>query len=175
MDDGRQNIQEEQSVRLIEGKSTSNREKVGSSAIPCYAIDRIHEYIMCIDCPKSRADRAISARPADQEFVLYSFRMRPVRSPHRLSLQGTEPAIGRVSPIDSGYWSEKNLGVAAKALRSVYLTRAVGRTFRTISNFRRIHLKALSGLFAQVLRLALKLGALAIDGSKIKSKESSRR
>jgi hypothetical protein len=50
MNDGRQNIQEEQSVRLIEGESTSNSKKVGSSAILCYTIDRIHEYIMCIDC-----------------------------------------------------------------------------------------------------------------------------
>src|ERR1035438_3406707 len=30
--------------------------------------------------------------------------------------------------------------------------------FRTISEFRRIHLKALEGLFVQVLQLALKLG-----------------
>ena len=49
--------------------------------------------------------------------------------------------------------------------------------FRTISDFRRIHLKALEGLFAQVLRLALKLGAMklgrvAIDGSKVKANAS---
>jgi transposase len=46
--------------------------------------------------------------------------------------------------------------------------------FRTISDFRRIHLKSLEGLFTQVLQLALKLGAMklgrvAIDGSKIKA------
>jgi len=49
--------------------------------------------------------------------------------------------------------------------------------FRTLSDFRRIHLKALEGLFAQVLRLALKLGAMklgrvAIDGSKVKANAS---
>jgi hypothetical protein len=49
--------------------------------------------------------------------------------------------------------------------------------FRTISDFRRIHLKALEGLFAQVLQLSLKLGAMklgrvAIDGSKIKANAS---
>src|SRR3954467_15864217 len=49
--------------------------------------------------------------------------------------------------------------------------------FRTISEFRRIHLKALEGLFVQVLRLALKLGAMklgrvAIDGTKIKANAS---
>jgi len=49
--------------------------------------------------------------------------------------------------------------------------------FRTISDFRRIHLKALEGLFEQVLRLALKLGAMklgrvAVDGSKVKANAS---
>src|SRR5580704_14827243 len=43
--------------------------------------------------------------------------------------------------------------------------------FRTISDFRKVHLKALEGLFQQVLRLvlemgALKLGRVALDGSK---------
>jgi transposase len=49
--------------------------------------------------------------------------------------------------------------------------------FRTISEFRRIHLKALEGLFVQVLEVARKLGAMklgrvAIDGSKIKANAS---
>ncbi len=49
--------------------------------------------------------------------------------------------------------------------------------FRTISEFRRIHLKALEGLFTQVLQLALKLGTMklgrvAIDGTKIKANAS---
>lgn len=49
--------------------------------------------------------------------------------------------------------------------------------FRTISEFRRIHLRALEGLFVQVLRLAMKLGAMklgrvAIDGSKVKANAS---
>lgn len=49
--------------------------------------------------------------------------------------------------------------------------------FRTISEFRRIHLKALEGLFVQVLELALQLGAMklgrvAIDGSKIRANAS---
>jgi transposase len=49
--------------------------------------------------------------------------------------------------------------------------------FRTISEFRRIHLKALEGLFVQVLQLAFKLGAMklgrvAIDGTKIKANAS---
>ena len=43
--------------------------------------------------------------------------------------------------------------------------------FRTISDFRKLHLKALEELFEQLLRLALevgtlKLGRVALDGSK---------
>src|SRR5204863_3349243 len=46
-----------------------------------------------------------------------------------------------------------------------------------ISEFRRRHLKALSGLFVQVLRLAeraglVKLGHVALDGTKVKANAS---
>jgi len=49
--------------------------------------------------------------------------------------------------------------------------------FRTLSDFRRIHLKALSGLFVQVLLLAreaglVKLGHVALDGTKVKANAS---
>lgn len=49
--------------------------------------------------------------------------------------------------------------------------------FRTISEFRRIHLKALKELFVQVLRLAreaglVKLGHVALDGTKVKANAS---
>jgi len=49
--------------------------------------------------------------------------------------------------------------------------------FRTISDFRKIHLKALEALFEQVLRLALEAGALrigrvALDGTKMKANAS---
>jgi transposase len=49
--------------------------------------------------------------------------------------------------------------------------------FRTISDFRKIHHKALEGFFQQVLRLAMKAGAIklgrvAIDGSKVKANAS---
>jgi transposase len=56
---------------------------------------------------------------------------------------------------------------------------AAGNTpdFRTLSEFRRIHLPVLQGLFEQVLRMALemgaiKLGRIAIDGSKVKANAS---
>jgi len=49
--------------------------------------------------------------------------------------------------------------------------------FRTISDFRKRHLKALSGLFTQVLKLCeqaglVKLGHVALDGTKIKANAS---
>jgi transposase len=49
--------------------------------------------------------------------------------------------------------------------------------FRTISDFRKIHLKALSGLFVQVLGLCreaglVKLGHVSLDGTKIKANAS---
>jgi transposase len=50
-------------------------------------------------------------------------------------------------------------------------------SFRTISDFRKIHLKTLSGLFEQVLKIALeagamKLGRVALDGTKMKANAS---
>ena len=49
--------------------------------------------------------------------------------------------------------------------------------FRTVSDFRKTHLAALSGLFVQVLRLCrraglVKLGHVALDGTKIKANAS---
>src|SRR5215210_400089 len=49
--------------------------------------------------------------------------------------------------------------------------------FRTISDFRKIHLETLAGLFEQVLRIALEAGAMkvgrvALDGTKIKANAS---
>jgi transposase len=49
--------------------------------------------------------------------------------------------------------------------------------FRTISDFRKIHLKTLEGLFEQVLHIALEAGAMkvgrvALDGTKVKANAS---
>src|SRR6056297_3464014 len=49
--------------------------------------------------------------------------------------------------------------------------------FRTVSDFRKIHLQTLEGLFEQVLRLALesgalKLGRVALDGTKMQANAS---
>ena len=52
--------------------------------------------------------------------------------------------------------------------------------FRTIADFRKIHLKALEGLFEQVLKIVLetgtmKLGRVALDGTKVKAMPASTR
>jgi transposase len=52
--------------------------------------------------------------------------------------------------------------------------------FRTISDFRKIHLKTLAGLFEQVLQIALEAGAMkvgrvALDGTKVKANASKHR
>ena len=49
--------------------------------------------------------------------------------------------------------------------------------FRTISDFRKIHLQTLAGLFEQVLKIALEAGAMkvgrvALDGTKVKANAS---
>lgn len=49
--------------------------------------------------------------------------------------------------------------------------------FRTISDFRKIHLKTLEGLFEQVLKIsleagAMKIGRVALDGTKVKANAS---
>jgi len=49
--------------------------------------------------------------------------------------------------------------------------------FRTIADFRKIHRETLKGLFEQVLKMALELGAMklgrvALDGSKVKANAS---
>jgi transposase len=49
--------------------------------------------------------------------------------------------------------------------------------FRTISDFRKIHLKTQSGFFEEVLKIvlgagAMKLGRVALDGTKIKANAS---
>src|SRR4030042_3631849 len=56
---------------------------------------------------------------------------------------------------------------------------AAGNTpdFRPLSDFRKMHLSALEGLFIQVLQLAREAGALqvgrvAVDGSKVKANAS---
>ena len=78
----------------------------------------------------------------------------------------------------SGIYSSRRIAKAAVE-RADFMMIAAGDPpdFRTVSEFRRRHLQALSDLFVQVLRLAetaglVKLGHVALDGSKIKANAS---
>jgi transposase len=78
----------------------------------------------------------------------------------------------------SGIYSSRRIAKAAEE-RTDFMMIVAGDApdFRTISEFRRRHLKALAGLFGQVLKLAekaglVKLGHVALDGTKIKANAS---
>src|SRR5215207_3604997 len=78
----------------------------------------------------------------------------------------------------SGIYSSRRIAKAC-AERAGFMMIVAGDPpdFRTISEFRRRHLKALAGLFVQVLKLAeraglVKLGHVALDGTKIKANAS---
>ncbi len=78
----------------------------------------------------------------------------------------------------SGLYSSRRIG-RATVERADFMMIVAGDPpdFRTISDFRKRHLKALAGLFVQVLKLAekaglVKLGHVALDGTKIKANAS---
>ena len=78
----------------------------------------------------------------------------------------------------SGIYSSRRIAKAAVE-RADFMMIVAGDPpdFRTLSEFRRRHLEALGGLFVQVLQLAekaglVKLGHVALDGTKIKANAS---
>ena len=78
----------------------------------------------------------------------------------------------------SGLYSSRRIARAAVE-RADFMMIVAGDPpdFRTVSEFRRRHLKALAALFVQVLKLAekaglVKLGHVALDGTKIKANAS---
>jgi transposase len=78
----------------------------------------------------------------------------------------------------SGIYSSRRIARAAvERADFMMIVAGDGPDFRTISDFRRRHLEALAGLFVQVLQLAekaglVKLGQVALDGTKIKANAS---
>ena len=78
----------------------------------------------------------------------------------------------------SGLYSSRRIAKAAVERADFMMIVALDPPdFRTISDFRKRHLKALSGLFVQVLKLAekaglVRLGHVALDGTKIKANAS---
>jgi hypothetical protein len=64
--------------------------------------------------------------------------------------------------------------VGVYSSRKIQLAAGNDPDFRTISDFRKTHLKTLSGFFEKVLKIlleagAMKLGRVALDGTKIKA------
>jgi transposase len=78
----------------------------------------------------------------------------------------------------SGIYSSRRIARAAEERADFMMIVALDPPdFRTISEYRKRHLKALAGLFVQVLKLAekaglVKLGHVALDGTKIKANAS---
>jgi transposase len=78
----------------------------------------------------------------------------------------------------SGIYSSRRIAKACRERADFMMIVALDAPdFRTISDFRKRHLQALGGLFVQVLRLAetaglVKLGHVALDGTKIKANAS---
>src|SRR2546425_6531320 len=78
----------------------------------------------------------------------------------------------------SGLYSSRRIAKACRERNDFVMIVALDPPdFRTISDFRKRHLAALSGLFTQVLRLCeraglVKLGHVALDGTKIKANAS---
>jgi transposase len=77
-----------------------------------------------------------------------------------------------------GIYSSRRLAQACEERVDVMAVTGLNRPdFRTIAEFRRRHLAALSGLFVQVLKLCqaaglVKLGHIAVDGTKLKANAS---
>jgi transposase/predicted nucleic acid-binding Zn-ribbon protein len=78
----------------------------------------------------------------------------------------------------NGVYSSRRIAKAARErVDFISIVGLDAPDFRTISDFRKRHLKALAGLFAQVLKLCeqvglVKLGHVAFDGTKIKANAS---
>src|SRR5665213_1708128 len=78
----------------------------------------------------------------------------------------------------SGLYSSRRIAKACRERNDFVMIVALDPPdFRTISDFRKRHLKALGGLFLQVLKLCetaglVKLGHVALDGTKIKANAS---
>jgi transposase len=78
----------------------------------------------------------------------------------------------------SGLYSSRRIAQACRERNDFVMIVALDPPdFRTISDFRKRHLKALGGLFLQVLKLCeaaglVKLGHVALDGTKIKANAS---
>lgn len=143
-----------------------------------------------------KIDEAQLLPPSVQDYVAKDHLSRMVVSLVRESLDlseitGSYPSGLGQPPFDprmmtalllhgyaSGVYSSRRIAKAAVE-RADFMMIVAGDPpdFRTISEFRRRHLKAVAALFVQVLKLAekaglVKLGHVALDGTKIKANAS---
>src|SRR5258706_2373216 len=91
---------------------------------------------------------------------------------------GQPPFDPRMIGYASGLYSSRRIAKACRERNEFVMIVALEPPdFRTISDFRKRHLKALGALFLQVLKLCeaaglVKLGHVALDGTKIKANAS---
>jgi transposase len=162
--------------------------QVGASLIPCV--------VMSKDFRPWKIDEAQLLPPSVQDYVpkghLSRLIVALVREELDLSaISGSYTSVLGQPPFDprmmtalllhgyaSGIYSSRRIGRAAVE-RADFMMIVAGDPpdFRTISEFRRRHLPALAALFVQVLKLAeraglVKLGHVALDGTKIKANAS---
>ncbi len=162
--------------------------QVGASSIPCWAMSK--------EFRPWKIDEAQLLPPSVQDYVprdhLSRLIVALVREELDLSaIAGSYRSGLGQPPFDprlmtglllhgyaSGVYSSRRLAKAAVE-RADFMMIVAGDPpdFRTISEFRRRHLEALAALFVQVLKLAekaglVKLGHVALDGTKIKANAS---
>ena len=147
----------------------------------------------------AKINQTLLMPPNVQDFVPKGHVSRFIVEPVRESLDLKEIAGSYVSglgqpPFDprmmvalllhgyaSGLYSSRRIAKACGERNDFVMIVALDPPdFRTISDFRKRHLTALGGLFVQVLKLCataglVKLGHVALDGTKIKANASRHR
>src|SRR5712671_2675323 len=119
-------------------------------------------------------DQTLLLPPNVQDFVPKGHVSRFIVELVRESLDLQEITGGYAS----GLYSSRRIAKARRERNDFVMIVALDPPdFRTISDFRKRHLKALGALFLQVLKLCetaglVKLGHVALDGTKIKANAS---
>jgi transposase len=112
------------------------------------------------------------------------FDLSPIYAPYERETRGAPPydptmmIILLMYSYSVGVFSSRKIAAACE--RNIAFITLVGQQrpdFHTISDFRKTHLEAFTALFVEVLRLAgelnmVKLGNIAIDGSKFRANAS---
>jgi transposase len=136
--------------------------------------------------PPSIHDFVASDHPAHlvREIVRGELDLSAIMAPYEAELRGMPPYHPTMMTAlllyaySRGVYSSRMIARACEERLDFMAVTALQRPdFRTVSDFRKRHLAALGGLFVQVLALCakaglVKLGHVALDGSKIKANAS---